>query len=159
MSRTLVYLSDPAWWFGTVFVAIAINILSSYFKEFLDRQRHQLIAKWKDKADARDQRLQKDVKAIADSFEVRQDFVLYLTLQEITFFKLFLVSILGLLIAVVLEIRISSFPTDSSALGWAIALRLSYVASVIALVLAFTLDRFISASRKMLSLVRSALRD
>ncbi len=158
MTRALAFLSDPAWWISAVIFGIAINILSSYIKEFLDRRRHRLIAKWKAQAQARDQRLQKDVRAIEDSFEVRQDFMLHLALQEITFFKLLLFAVLGLLIAVVLEIRISSFPSDPSVSGWAIALRCSYFASVLTLVLAFTLDRFVATSRKMLSRVRPAIR-
>lgn len=158
MRRTLDFLSDPTWWFSAVFAGILINILSSYFKEFLDRRRHRLIAKWKEQADARDRILQKDASAIADSFEVRQDFAWHLVLQEIVFFKLLIGSILGLLIAVVLEIRISGFPSDPSVLGWTIALRCAYIGSMLTLVLAFTLDRFIAASRKLLLRARKSLR-
>jgi hypothetical protein len=158
MTRTLIFLSDPAWWLSTVIVGIAINILSGYVKEFLDRRRHRLIAKWKDQAQARDQRLQKDARAITDSFEVRQEFMLHLVLQEITFFKLMLVTVLGFLMAVILEIRISSFPGDPTVTGWAIALRCSYFALVLTLVLAFTWDRYVATSRKMLSRVRPAIR-
>jgi len=84
--------------------------------------------------------------------------MLHLALQEFTVFKFLLFAVLGLLIAVVLEIRISSFPSDPSVSGWAIALRCSYFASMLLLVLAFALERFVATSRKMLSRVRPAIR-
>lgn len=158
MGRTLIFLSDPAWWVSAFVFGIAINILSSYVKEFLDRRRHRLIAKWKEQAEARDRRLQEDVRAIAESFEVRHDFMMHLAFHEIMFFKFLLISILGLLMAVVLEIRISSLPSDPSQSEWAIALRCFYLASILMLVLAFTYNRYIASSRAILSRLRSTLR-
>jgi hypothetical protein len=113
---------------------------------------------WKDKAEARDRRHQQDVNSLTESFEVRQDFMLHLALKEITYFKFVLNSILGLLLAIVLEIRISGFPGDPSISGWMIALRLTYIGSVLSLVLAFSLDRFIAASRKTMTRLKPALR-
>ncbi len=40
-------LSDPAWWFTAIFIAIVINLLSTYLRDFIDRIFSKLSRKYR----------------------------------------------------------------------------------------------------------------
>lgn len=106
MTSILKYLSDPGWWFTTVFVSLIISIVATYIPKLVDPYLSSWSLKYKNK---REEQLKREQTYI----DLMVSDQTYLILENIKLFGRAVLALLSLLLCALAIVAMSISKSDS----------------------------------------------